>query len=87
VKYKVRITEHINNIILRDSANATLGLTLTADIRVAGVSDVLLPDNTEKELPVGGGITPMGTVLYGSNVDEADPNRLRLEIYYTEINP
>ncbi len=87
VKYKVRITEHINNIILRDSANATLGLTFTADIRVAGLSDVLLPDNTEKELPVGGGISPLGTVLYGSNVDEADPNRLRLEIYYTEIDP
>ena len=87
VKYKVRITEHINNIILRDSANATLGLTFTADIRVAGLSDVLLPDNTEIELPVGSGISPLGTVLYGSNVDEADPNRLRLEIYYTEIDP
>ena len=86
-KYTVRITEHINNIILRDSANATLGLTLTADIRVNGQSDVLLPDNSEKELPVGGGISPLGTVLYGSNVDEADPNRLRLEIYYTEIDP
>ena len=87
VKYKVRITEHINNIILRDSANATLGLTMTADIRVNGTSDVLVPDNSEKELPVGGGISPLGTVLYGSNVDEADPNRLRLEIYYTEIDP
>ena len=87
VKYKVRITEHINNIILRDSANATLGLTMTADIRVNGVSNVLLPDNSDKELPVGGGISPLGTVLYGSNVDEADPNRLRLEIYYTEIDP
>ena len=87
VKYKVRITEHINNIILRDSANATLGLTTTADIRVDGVSDVLLPDNSEKELPLGVGISPLGTVLYGSNVDEADPNRLRLEIYYTEIDP
>jgi len=87
VKYKVRITEHINNIILRDSANATLGLTMTADIRVNGTSEVLVPDNSEKELPVGGGISPLGTVLYGSNVDEADPNRLRLEIYYTEIDP
>ncbi len=87
VQYKVRITEHINNIILRDSANATLGLTLTADIRQNGISDILLPDGSEEELPVGGGITPLGTVLYGSNVDAADPNRLRLEIYYTEIDP
>ena len=84
-KYTVRITEHLNNIILRDSANATLGLGLTADIRLRGNSDVLLPDDSIKELPVGSGITPLGTVLYGSNVDPADPNRLRLEIYYSEL--
>ena len=87
VSYKIRITEHINNIIIRDSVNATLGLMLATDIRVSALGEVLLPENTEKELPVGSGITPLGTVLYGSNVDEADPNRLRLEIYYTEIDP
>ncbi len=87
VKYTVRITEHINNIILRDSVNATLGLDLTADIRLGGASDVLLPGNAEKELPVGSGISPLGTVLYGSNVDPDDPKRLKLEIFYTEIDP
>ncbi|MEJ2162711.1 MAG: DUF4270 family protein [Robiginitalea sp.] len=87
VKYTVRITEHMNNIILRDSVNVTLGLSLTADLRLRGTTDVLLPDETEKELQEGLGITPLGTVLYGSNVDPEDPKRLRLELFYSEIDP
>ena len=87
VKYTVRITEYLNNIIQRDSVNATLGLTLTADIRLRGNADALLPDGSPKELPVGNGFTPLSTVLIGSNVDPDDPKRLRLEISYTEINP
>jgi hypothetical protein len=87
VKYTVRITEHINNIILRDSVNATLGLSITADLRIARNEEVLLPDETQKELPGGNGITPLGTVLVGSNVDPEDPKRLKLEIFYSEIDP
>ena len=87
VKYTVRITEYLNNIIQRDSVNATLGLALTADIRLRGTSEVVLPDDTMKELPVGNGYTPLSTVLIGSNVDADDPKRLRLEISYTEIDP
>ena len=87
IKYKVRITEYLNNIIQRDSVNATLGLSLTADIRLRGTSEVVLPDDTMKEFPVGNGFTPLGTVLIGSNVDADDPKRLRLEISYTEIDP
>lgn len=85
LKYTVRITEHINNIIIRDSANATLGLNLTADIRLRGETQVLLPDETVKQIPTGSGITPLGTVLIGSNVDPEDEKRLRLEIFYSEL--
>lgn len=87
VKYTVRITEYLNNIIQRDSVNATLGLSLTADIRLRVNTDAILPDGSEKELPIGNGITPLSTVLIGSNVDADDPKRLRLEISYTEIDP
>jgi hypothetical protein len=87
VKYTVRITEYLNNIIQRDSVNATLGLSLTADIRLRGTTEVLLPDDSPKDFPVGNGFTPLSTVLIGSNVDADDPKRLRLEISYTEIDP
>lgn len=88
-KYSINITEHINNIIVRDSANARLGLTLTPDLRIGGVADVLLADGaeTKKKLPVSGNLCPLGTVLIGSDVAADNPSKLSLEIYYTEIDP
>ena len=87
LKYTVNITEHLNNIIVRDSVNATLGLQVTADLRITGVNNVILPTGEEKELPASSILTPLGTVLFGSNVsDDNESNKLQLEIFYTETN-
>ncbi|MDG1571694.1 DUF4270 family protein [Robiginitalea sp. M366] len=88
-RYSVNITEHINNIVIRDSANARLGLMITPDLRLDGTSRLKVPgaEGPEKVMPVSSSLSPLGTVLIGSNVDAADPRRLRLEIHYTELNP
>ncbi|KAG1651659.1 Glycogen synthase [Nymphon striatum] len=87
LKYTVNITEHINNIIIRDSINATLGLQVTSDIRVTGVNNVLLDNGDDKELPASAILSPLGTVLFGSAVSPAEEaNKLKLEIFYTETN-
>ena len=86
IKYKIRITDHINNIILRDSANATLGLAISPDIRIAGVSKAVLEGNAEKGLPVGANLTPLSTILYGSDPSVPEDKKLKLEIFYTEPN-
>ncbi len=86
IKYTVRITDHINNLVLRDSANATLGLSISADIRISGVSNALLAGNAEKDLPVGANLSPLGTVLYGSGDNVPEDKKLKLEIFYTEAN-
>ncbi len=86
IKYKVRITDHINNLILRDSTNATLGLTISPDIRILGASNALLSGNSEKDIPVGSNLSPLGTVLYGSSADVPEDKKLKLEIFYTEPN-
>ncbi|MDX1314839.1 MAG: DUF4270 domain-containing protein [Eudoraea sp.] len=86
IKYTVRITEYLNDIIVRDSTNATLGLMMTPDIRFTGTSKTLFPGGIEKRLPVSSNISPLGTVLVGSNVPETDDRRLKLEIFYTEAN-
>ena len=89
IRYRVNITEHINNIIIRDSANARLGVTNTPDLRITGVDELMVPaeDGSLKELPVSGTISPLGTVLYGGVDGIGEANRLRLEIHYTEIDP
>ncbi len=86
VKYTIKITDHINNIIVRDSTNATLALAISPDIRLTGSNNVMLADGVEKEIPAASVLSPLGTVLFGSNLAEDNVNRLKLEIYFTETN-
>ena len=88
-RYSVNITEHINDIVIRDSANVRLGLMPTPDLRLAGAAEVLISgvEGPEKIIPVSGALSPLGTVLVGSNVVPSNPRRLQLEIHYTEIDP
>lgn len=86
VKYKVRITEYINNLVVRDSVNATLGLSLTSDLRNVTVKKAVL-SASEKNVPAMATINPFGTILYGSNVDPTEEDKkLKLEIFYTKTN-
>ena len=87
-RYKIRITNHINDIIVRDSVNTTLNLTLTSDIRSTSVRNAILTGTTEEKLPIMSAVNPLGTVLLGSdNIPSGQENRkLQLEIFYTEAN-
>lgn len=87
--YTVRITEHINNIIVRDSANAKLALTLTSNIDIAqsAVREAMGANNMKIDVPVMSTVNPFGTVLFGSDVDATnEEKKLKLEIFFTEAN-
>jgi len=86
VKYSIKITSYINDMIVRDSTNATLGLTITADIRTVGAVNAMLASG-EKDIPIISTISPLGTVLFGSDVtSENEGKKLKLEIFYTKAN-
>ncbi|MBT8290722.1 MAG: DUF4270 domain-containing protein [Muriicola sp.] len=86
IKYKIRITDHVNNLILRDSVNATLGLAISPDIRISGANSAVVDGNSDKDLPVAATLSPLGTILYGSEANVPEDKKLKLEIFYTEIN-
>lgn len=89
IKYSVKITDHINNLVLRDSTNATLGLTLTTNISTIAAGNAMLANGEERFIPVTSNLTPLGTVLFGSNISATDPDfdkRLKLEISYTKVD-
>ncbi|MEM9647597.1 MAG: DUF4270 domain-containing protein [Bacteroidota bacterium] len=86
VSYKVRITDHINNIIVRDSVNATLGLTLTSNIVDGRVQDAMSTAMDQIEIPIMSTINPLGTVLFGNGDDVPEDKRLKLEVFFTEAN-
>ena len=84
VKYKVRITEHLNNLILRDSTNAKLGLAVISNIASVqnyGILDEDASDN--KSLASGIILSPKGTILHG-NLSVDPEKRPMIKIYYTE---
>lgn len=90
IKYKIKITEHINSIFEDDSENVKLGLFVTSS--VTDIENLELKDfdennpNFQLENIISGCVlTPKGTILHGSN--SSNPlKRAKLQIYYTEPN-
>ncbi|MBZ4043322.1 DUF4270 domain-containing protein [Flavobacterium hibisci] len=98
--YKIRITNHIRNLIKNaDVANVKLGLVVTESIDITSSSKLdktkVLPKlNNESfltEIPTASVMSPLGTVLFGSNIPESDEanyaKRVKLQIYYTKLKP
>ncbi|NOY47940.1 MAG: DUF4270 domain-containing protein, partial [Chlorobi bacterium] len=81
IKYKIRITEHINNLIIRDSTNVKLGLVVTSN--VGAIAPFNLLDENDIIVPSGTILSPKGTVLFGNNTTNED-KKVKLTIYYTE---
>lgn len=89
VLYKVRLTNHINNVINKDSTNISLGLVLTENINFVSNAALRAPftegDVNVTTVPATSVVSPLGTVFHGSRSADAN-KRLKLEIYYTKPN-
>ena len=87
--YKIRLTNHIRNIIKNASAkNVRLGLVAIDDISITASNKLKLKNSVISEAPRSTVITPVGTVLYGGASGSTIPTgkKLQLEIYYTKPN-
>ncbi len=82
-KYKIRLTNHIRNLINKDSTNVKLGLCVTQAITNPFYGKT--SDNSFF-IPQGSIMNPLGVVLYGSKPNIDVSKRLKLEIYYTKPN-
>jgi len=85
-KFKIRITQHLNNILIKDSTNTKLGLVLSTNVNYVSTSSILNSQDMVTGVPASSIITPRGTTLYGSNVNVPENKRMSLEIFFTESN-
>jgi hypothetical protein len=87
-KYKIRITNHVKNIINNNAKNVRLGLVITEDITTNSSLFIknLTPDKYFNHVPTSSVINPLGTILYGSDQSVEDSKRVKLEIFYTKPN-
>ncbi|MDW5289992.1 DUF4270 domain-containing protein [Formosa sp. PL04] len=84
-KYKIRITEHIKNILTNDSTNTKIGLVLSSNVNNTLNAQLLDSEgDVVTTLPEGAVLSPKGTILHGSNPSVPSNLRAKLEIYYTE---
>ena len=84
--YKIRISEHIKNVIRKDSTNVKLGLVVSSDISSSMNIEVDKSD-LMTFIPSSTAINPLGTVLIGPSPSaENYSKRMRLNLYYTEVN-
>ena len=91
VSYRIRLTQHINNIIKNDSTNVRLALAVSQNVTIdntaliGGTGGVM----DGQRVPFSSVISPEGTVLHGSASSD-DVKKLRLRLFYTiteEIDP
>ena len=83
-KYKIRLTEHLNNIVMRDSTNFKLGLVVTSNAGATNTREFLSPADVEG-VPIGTVLSPKSIVLHGNNSPDAAKS-VKFNVYYTESN-
>lgn len=86
IKYKIRITDHVNRVLKSDSTNVRLGLALTSNIQISNNLTGILNNDEEVKVPLANAVNPLGTILFGNNVEAAFADKkLMLEIYFSEL--
>lgn len=90
IKYRIRLTKHIQNLIYHDSTNVKLGLVVTESIGAINSAELKNPftsgNLTLERVPFSSVMNPLGTVIFGSNPNVPVDKRLKLKIYYTKPN-
>ncbi|WP_034918306.1 DUF4270 domain-containing protein [Gillisia sp. CAL575] len=85
IKYKIRITDHIIQILNNNTTNVKLGLVVMQNTNVVTNSALKTTIDSIARVPSSAVISPEGTVLHGNLSPDAD-KRLKFNIYYTETN-
>ena len=87
-RYKFKITQHINNLIRKDSTNVTLGLAVSANIDDFTTRKARLNGGSEEILyPASAILNPLSTVLIGSHPSAGFEHlKLELEVIYTDFS-
>ena len=86
-EYKIRLTNHMRNIISKDSTNVKLGLVVTQNVALTHINRKLKTTSANglNYLPSASVINPFGTILYGTGGTNVSTNKkLQLKIYFTK---
>lgn len=84
--YKIKITDHLSNLVNKDSTNVPLGIVVSQNVHNRIFQKTSTESETDiKKIPASSVMSPKGTVLHGNRSPNAE-KRLKIQIYYTEPN-
>lgn len=85
-KYIIRITQHLNNILIRDSTNTKLGLAMSTNVNYTSNARILNSNDEVTLVPAATVLSPRGSIVYGSKNSNNVPEdkKLSLKIFFTE---
>lgn len=87
IYYSIQITRYLQEILGEDNPNPRLGLVLSANNFQSPNSIVSLDtEGNRVRLPRYMASNPLGTVFYGSSDQVPEDKRVKLKIYYTDLN-
>jgi len=82
--YKLKVTNHISNLINKDSTNVPLGIVVSQNVLDRNTQMLMEPMDPEiKKVPASHVLSHQGTILHG-NSSAIPEKRLKLQIYYTK---
>ncbi|WP_292891309.1 DUF4270 domain-containing protein [Nonlabens sp.] len=97
IKYRIRLTQHLSNIIRGDAENNRLAIVVSQNVSIVGNNRVLntvTPNSDLASIPISAAISHEGTVLYGNlaqgnlvqqSIDgEVVPKKPLLKVFYSE---
>ena len=89
VRYKIRLTAHITNILQSDSTNVKLGLFIANNVNILEQSKIQGRNNDDDDstldiVPSTNVLSPKATILHGYNANISEPLSAEFEIFYTE---
>lgn len=83
-KYKIHLTEHLNNILISDLTNTKIGLVMSNNVNI--ISNALLlnsPDDITA-VPTTSVILPRGSIMYGTGTNVPSNRKMKLKVFYSE---
>ncbi|MBQ0733999.1 DUF4270 domain-containing protein [Aquimarina celericrescens] len=82
--YRIRITQHIIDLLNGDIGNIKLGVSVSQNVNITtnALGDTSVTN--DEIIPTSSIISHEGTILYGNLPSVPESKRLKLEIFYTE---
>ncbi|ALJ05813.1 hypothetical protein APS56_12045 [Pseudalgibacter alginicilyticus] len=83
-KYKIRITDHLNNLVFNDSTNTKIGLVISNNVNYTNNAFILNSEDEVTAIPAASIISPRGTILYGSHNNVETDKQIALKLFFTK---